>query len=243
MEELASKKRRGVGVYVDYLLFAAVAAPVQWIAQSRGVQLHWAVVFFAFALVESSLIKKLGSSAGYWALGIVRREGAPVVEASIKRRERWWTMALGVGLILKGAKDVVRWTEGLPPLPVFGSGADVGAFLVVSALGAGNVGAGLAILRCRSVGAFMGMAVFVLEAGVLALSWSGIEGWIAARLSIRSELRGRGPVTAEQIAEFQGIFYVTLGVGMILTAVALVFTYLRFRRESVAARGTPLSLG
>jgi len=236
MEELASKKRRFLGVYVDYLLFAAVVAPLLWIAQSRGLELHWAVVFVAFAVVESSLIKTVGSSAGYWALGIVRSGDAAVVEPSIKRRERWWTMLLGVGLILKGAKDVVRWTEGLPPLPVFGSESSLGAFLVVSTLGAGNIGAGLAILRCKPVGALLGMAVFVLEAVALALSWSGIEGWIAARMSIRNELRGRGPVTAEQIAEFQGVFYATLAAGMVLTAVALIFTYVRFRPEYAKAQ-------
>ena len=235
MEEFASKKRRLLGVYVDYLLFAAVAAPVLWIVQSRGLRPHWAVPLVAFAVVESSLIKKLGSSAGYWALGIVRFENGAVVEPSIKRRERWWTILLGVGLILDGTKNVVRWTEGLPPLPVFGSEASVGAFVVISALGAGNIGAGLGILRCKSAGALMGMAVFVLNTGALALSWSGIEGWLAARMSIRNELRGRGPVTAEQITEFQGVFYATLAVGALLTAVGLILAWLRFRREDAEA--------
>ncbi len=236
MEEAASRKRRLLAVYIDYLLFAAIVAPVQWIAQSRGVHLHWAFVIIAFGMLESLLIKRFETSAGYWALGIVRRGDIPVVEPAIKRAERWWTMLLGVGLILEGAKQIVRWTEGLPPLPIFESGPDEVAFLVVSALGAGNIGAGLAILRCRLTGVLVGVLVFVLEGFAFALSWARIDEWLVARLSMRRELRGRGPVTAEEVADFQSIFYVTLAAGMLATVVALLFTYLRFRREQAASR-------
>ena len=48
--------------------------------------------------------------------------------------------------MLEGSKNLVRWTQGLPPLPVFGAEADGGAFLMLSVLGILNMIAGLLVL-------------------------------------------------------------------------------------------------
>ncbi|MEM7138672.1 MAG: hypothetical protein AAF500_18985 [Myxococcota bacterium] len=230
MNPIASKKRRLLAVYIDYLLFAAVAAPVVWFLGRAGYEVHWAVMFFAFAIVESVGLKWARTTPGTRALSIVEHEGKPTVAARVKETERWWTMLLGVSLILEGSKNLVRFTEGLPPLPVFGSENDLGAFAVTALLGAGNIIAGVLILRCRVAGPLLGLGVGAAWASVLALTWDQLDEWGFRRVSIQRELRGQTAVTAEDFEALGGMFQVFAVSALVIGAVLLVLAYVRFRR-------------
>lgn len=237
MDPVASKKRRLLAVYVDYLVFAAVVAPLLWIAGRAGYDVHWAVVFFAFVVVEAAGTKWARSTPGAWALSITERDGTHTVAAPIKQTERWWTMLIGVGMILSGTKSMVRFTEGLPPLPVFGPENELGAFAITTLVGVGTLVAGVLILKCRVAGPLLGLGIGALQSGMIALAWDQLEDWGFRRVAIQRELQGRPAPTGDQVAALWGLFQTGMIVTLLVGVVLLGLAYVRFRRGRAEAVG------
>lgn len=149
----------------------------------------------------------------------------------IKVHEAWWTILLGTALVLEGSKNLVRWTQGLPPLPVFGAEADGGAFLMLSVLGILNMIAGLLVLRCRPIGPLLGLCASALELLSIAVSWPRLDDWLARRVEARRALQGR-EVGADEIEFMQGIYPTGVIAGLIVATVWLILTYVRLRRTN-----------
>ena len=116
---LASRKRRLLAIYVDFVLFSAV----------YGVAHHFAEELLSgnvykllgFALLEACLLLGWKRSVGLHFLSIRRaEEGKLLVDPAIYQRESWLTIFLGVLLLLDGSKAFVRWTTFAVPRPSFG---------------------------------------------------------------------------------------------------------------------------
>jgi hypothetical protein len=246
MNEQASRKRLLLAVYIDFLFFTGLWEPIAWAVRSQGIELHWAVGFLAFAALDWTAVRFLGTSPGSWALGIVRDAEVPTVWHMVRTREAWWTMLLGTLLVLEGSKNLVRWTQGLPPLPIFASGSDEDAFVVLSALGIANMAAGLFVLRCRPIGPLLALGVLALEGLAYAVSWPRIDSWLARRVEVRRALQGR-EVRAEEIEFMQTIFPKMVIIFAVIAVVWIALTYVRFRRplisrpELSSRTGTPAS--
>ena len=205
MNEQASRKRLLLAVYIDFLFFTALWEPIAWVVRSQGIELRWAAGLVAFAALDWVVVRFLGTSPGSWALGIVRDTEGPSVEHTLRTREAWWTMLLGTLLVLEGSKNLVRWTQGLPPLPIFTSGPDELAFVAISVLGIANMAAGLLALRCRPIGPLIALGGSALAALAYAVSWPRIDSWIARRVEVRRALQGR-EVRADEIELMQAMF-------------------------------------
>lgn len=240
MNEQASRKRLLLAVYIDYLFFTGLWEPIAWGVRSQGFDLHWAVGLVAFVALDWVAVRFLGTSPGSWALGIVRDTEVPTVRHMIRTREAWWTMLLGTFLVLEGSKNLVRWTQGLPPLPIFAGGSGEGAFAVLSVLGIANMAAGLLVLRCRAIGPFLALGVSALEGLAYAVSWPRVDSWIARRVEVRRALQGR-EVRADEIEFMQAIFPKLVVVFAAVAVVWILLAYVRFRRSEISRRGDELA--
>ncbi|MGB5351780.1 MAG: hypothetical protein WBN10_19380 [Polyangiales bacterium] len=237
MTHVPSKKRFFLAFYLDYLVFTAFSAPAAWlILQATGFETGWLIHFAVFVVVEWATIRLVGSSPGSWMLGIERGDGPPRVLARIKTTERWWTMLLGVGSVLSGAKAMVRWTEGQPAFPFFGLQSEPAAIAVTTIVGAAVLSAGVLVLRCRWEGALLGIGVSVLQSIAIVLGRPYVEDWMVRAMTHRRQLRGQEPPTLEQMQDMETVFAVVLVVFGTLTILLLLASFVRFRRAGNLGR-------
>lgn len=195
----ASKKRRVLAVYVDFLLFSAAVALVLWALAKFDPSLAdtplWMQVT-TFLIVEAIILKAVAWSPGHWSLGIYRAAvpglgPTPVVSPEIARAERWWTVLLGVLIALEGTKMAVRWTMWHPPVPFMGAQLEFAPSAMFSVVMGGMLCAvGLFVLRCRPKAALVGMALYAIALMSGALSYELWSSWAAADVVARREYQG-----------------------------------------------------
>lgn len=119
---LASRKRKVLAWYLDFLLYLAFFELLGYFGGFFG--LHILIKVAVFVLIEFFVVRKMYSPGCYF-LSIYKAEGetekpAIIVDPTIKSQENWLTMLVGVLFILDGTKSLVRWTEGLPIMPIMG---------------------------------------------------------------------------------------------------------------------------
>lgn len=195
----ASRKRRVLAVYVDFLLFSAAIALVGWALAKFDPSLAVAPLWMqitTFLIVEAIIVKAVAWSPGHWSLGIYRASvpglgPTPVVNPNIANAERWWTVLLGVLIALEGTKMAVRWAMWHPPVPFMGAQLEFVPSAVLSVVVGGMLCAvGLFVLRCRPKAALVGMALYAIALISGALSYELWASWAAADVVARREYEG-----------------------------------------------------
>jgi len=226
----ASTWRLGLALFIDYVLYASLLALLQWLLQPSGITVWWVAGLLAFVVLEVALVRATGSSPGRRTLGVLRRGEALVVARAFEARERWWTVLAGVLGLLEGAKEAVRFTQGLPPPPFMGltlSWDAAGA--IVTTNGLVTMTAGLLVLRVRTVGAALGLAVSLVGLVSWLASWSQIAGWVEARALARQALTGI-VARPEQIAATKWMLPLGALLAGAVGTVWLALVLRRFRR-------------
>lgn len=235
--ERASQKRQLLAIYIDFLLFEAVYQPIAWLGIASGLlEENW-VKFFLFILSTTLVRIRKILSPGQRAVGIVvsktwGKDAVPLVNSQDKRMERWWTVLMGVLLLLEGSKNLVRWTLALPVQPLLGSDSPEWLGVAfVSALGALNVFAGFLVLRANSKGALLGLAVMTTQLACLVSHRSDFSVWAEKSVLARRELQGL-PVREGEIEMAQSMVSTFLPVVLALGILWALLVY-RFLHSSV----------
>ena len=223
------RRRMLLAVYLDLLLFFALTQPLSWLSR-QALQLDVGVGALAIGFVVCELFAlRFGrASPGCWALGIVHADGVRRVLPAWREREAWWTLLVGALGVLSGAKEVTRWTQGLPPPPFMGlplSWDEAAAVVTVSGLL--SMGAALGVLRTSARAAWLGALLSALGAVSWLASWRQIPAWVEARTIARRALQGI-PVREGEIARMQWILPGGALVGSIVGGVWLLCAWRRF---------------
>jgi hypothetical protein len=203
----ASRRRRLLAVYVDYLLVCIPIALVLWVVSGAFPwirKLELPIKILLFLMVEVLLLKLVKWSPGQKALGIETLspswapiepeapKGAPVVDPWLLRNERWWTILPGVLLVLDGAKLLVRWTEWARTMPFFGVLLDGGSAVAFQiALGVLETGTGLGVLLLRRWAAWAGTAYAVVVLTSFATSAAVLPEHVERETRSRRAAMGR----------------------------------------------------
>jgi hypothetical protein len=197
----ASSRRLVLAVYLDYLLFGVAWTVALWtlaqFAPSSPEGPFW-LKLLIFAVGEFLLLRTIHWSPGHALLSIEprsdRAQGVAnvfVVNPTVLQRERWWTVLLGVLLILDGAKVMVRWIDFSPPLPLFGvalsAGVAVGLALLI---GLGQIGVGVGILQHRIALITFGLFLYGFQILSAVFSWPRLPDWAARVVEARRAFQG-----------------------------------------------------
>jgi hypothetical protein len=227
----SSSKRNLLALYLDFVLFSAIFTPAAWlIKRAGGPEIAPMMSYVLFGLVWIGFLRALGVSPGRWAIGISRGPEA-VVDGSILDRETWWTMLAGTLLVLEGSKNLVRWTQGLPPPPLLGeAGPEAAAFATVCVIGLANVAAGIQTLRTNPLGAFVGAGIVALESAATILNRQAFRDWAEGSVTARRALQGI-PVRHGEVEFMQDVASMYLPIGLALGVVWLVAVAIHFQRE------------
>lgn len=229
----SSSMRRLLAFYLDFLVFSALLTPTAWVIERLGgsavTPMQGCVLF---VLLRVALVRFVGTSPGRWCLGI--SPDSSTVDVSIANREAWWTMLAGTLLVLEGSKNLVRWTEGLPPQPFLGNGvSDTTALAVLCLLGLLNLVAGVLILRTHAIGSFLGASVVTFETLATLAHRQAFRDWVASSVSARRAIQGIPP-RAGQIAFMQDFVSSYLPLVMAAGAFYLVVVGVRLLRRRTA---------
>ena len=205
----ASRRRLLLAIYLDYLLFGApwtiaTAALEQFWPGMKRLSFPLEVGFFL--ALEALLMARVRWSPGQYCLGIVTSERSPfapigpgekpayLVNPWLLAHERWWTILLGVLVILDGAKAVTRWTRWHSPVPFMGVHLPFEASVACMVLfGLAEVWIGVAALRLMPVVRPLGLAVFGLLAASTVMSWGLMPDWIERYVVARRAAMGMTP--------------------------------------------------
>ena len=247
---VASRKRRVLAGYLDYLLLGGPWAVAMWFLADSLPPLQRAsfplklVIFF---LLEVVALKLLMWSPGQYCLGIVAFRRSPFaapqdssaakasygVDPHLFFHERWWTMLFGVLAVLSGTKDLVRWTMWHVPLPVMGVQLTEQASIRLQVLvGAAEIFIGVAALRLNPLVLPVGLAVYGFQVVSTVLSWPLLPGWVETYVRERRSYQGLTPRPGE--AEFmQAVVPIGMVVLGVVAALWSVFVGRRARQAGV----------
>ena len=220
---LASRRRRLLAIYLDYLILGPVFHLAFW-AIERSVpairSMELPIRLAGFAIIEWVLVDRFKWSPGNYALGIRLRplspletpiepgatRFAPIVDPRLLAHERWWTLLAGVLFVLDGAKVMVRWTEWARPMPFFGAALEPATSAPIQVVvGAIEFAIGIGVLRLHPLAPPAGIAFHLLLAASTIMSWSLLGDWIAIDLAGRRAAQGR-MVRPEEIRNMQAVF-------------------------------------
>jgi hypothetical protein len=251
----ASRKRLFVAGYLDYLIVGVPLALAVHLITSQWQEMQrasWPIRMAFFLTLEFVLMKKTQWSPGMRAMGIVAfrrspferpndpRESRPayLVEPAIFHRERWWTILLGVLLILDGARVAVRWTLWHAPMPLMGmQPGETAAILIRIVTGALEIVAGAGVLRLSRPGVALGAGVLGFQIVSWLTSWSLLPGWAAREVLARRAAAGAAPRQGE-IAFMQSFAPVVMVAGGLLVMGWLVLAGWRVRRANQPGAGS-----
>lgn len=248
---IASKKRRLLAVYIDFIIFNAAWGLIIWGAAQLVPALQdlpGPTKFAVFLGVELALFRFVRWSPGNQLLGIrpgftagFASSGQPSLLSSelfadpeLLLRERWWTILFGVFALLEGLKSLVRWTIFAPPQPIFGmETSPMVSALVFVLSGICECLVGFAALRLHPV--VLPAAIFVYGGTAISaiLSLKLLPAWIEAYTHARRAYQAV-PVRPGEVELMQAL----LPAFVLLPAVLLVwavFVFLRSRRGTAAA--------
>jgi hypothetical protein len=250
----ASRKRRILAWYLDFLIIGAPWALVVWglaaavpVIQTYSLPMQ-AVLVLA---INSMLLRGASWSPGHWLLGIHKvmikppgdgdtssqREPIFIVEPCLKSGERWWTILFGVFSILNGAKSLVRWTFWAPTMPVMGVQPSEGAAIVVCLIfGVLECALGCATLRLRPAILIVGPIFYGATLVSLLLSWSLLTAWAERYVIARLEYQGR-PGQEDQVEFMQTIMPIGLVAGGAIAGIWMVLVLMRVRRARAEISG------
>ncbi len=225
-----SLQRRLIGVYVDYLVFSALWMPLAYGMRAQVPALgRWSTILAAFALFEVLAFVRPGATPGPWALGIRRGAEGAHVGARIRARERWWTLLVGVLGLSEGAKEVVRFTQGLPPPPFMGfdlSWEQAGAVVTLS--GVLYLITGIGVLRTSTGAAAFGVALCTASLVSWLTSLEQVPAWAEARTIARRAAQGM-VARPEEIAFMQKVLPGGALLAGVVSALWLFFVVRHFR--------------
>lgn len=237
----ASKKRKAIAIYIDFLLFSASVTLIVWALGRLDPDLSdtqlW-IQLVLFAVVEWVLLKVFSWSPGYWALGIYRSSepGSAdnlVVDPRIRVSERWWTILFGVLAVLDGTKSAIRWALWHPPIPFMGFQLPQMTSVVISvSIGCALCVVGLLVLRCYRGAALAGVALYGIALVSSILSYDLWVSWAALDVVARREYQGL-PVREGEVEFMQQFVPVATMIAPALMAVWLGFIIRRFQRQVV----------
>lgn len=242
--EGASFKRRLLAWYVDLLLYSGPYGILLWVVADVVPDvplISWPVKIAIFVGYEFVLLRFVGTTPAYWALGIrpgpLLIPGGPDVPQEIrtalvndpwiKLNERWWTMAFGVLCVLDGAKAFVRWTMWTPPGYLFGvqlGTATSGLISLVS--GALLCAVGIAALRLDRKVLPLGLAFYGYSLLSTVAGWKHYPDWIEQYVFARKAYQGR--TVGEGEVEFMQSIVPPMAVGwMVVMILWLIVVSLR----------------
>ncbi|MET0340689.1 MAG: hypothetical protein ABW252_06790 [Polyangiales bacterium] len=236
-----SRKRLLLAIYVDLLLFTTVSQLASWLVAQRAFSPSLPVAAFAFAAIELGILR-VGGSPGTWSLGIVRHEGVRAVLPAWPRRERWWTVLVGVLALLSGAKEATRWTVGLPPPPFMGLTLSWDqAAAVITTSGIVSILAGVGVLRTHARAALLGLAINLVTTTSWVASSAQIPAWVEARTRAQRAQQGL-PQREGDIERLTWMLRGGVLFGGVVGGVWLLVAWRRFRRldHEEAAEGAAL---
>lgn len=228
-----SKKRKLLAIYIDLLAFGVIWAHLSYFLS--GTFENAVVSLIVFCVIEFVLVKNM-LSPGFYLLSIHRIKAEPsenpaekkrrfleIVDPNIKKNENWVSILFGVLFLNSGAKGVVRWTEGLPTLPLFGFESSSEASILISIiLGIATICIGCAVLKLnKKVLWGTVLYLFLLNAG-LYMGRHQLPTVIERVLIQKSEAQGR-QVSREEI-KFLGKFVPALGLVMSVFSLGILFT-------------------
>lgn len=193
----ASKKRRLLAIYLDFLFFSAAWGILEFSLSAQT--LPGLARLTAFAILEVLVYRYLYPPGKHLlSIGV---DGT--VDAAIRSRESWVTMALAVFLVLDGSKQLVRWAEMPVQQPFFGLLPERNLQIAVNVLsGLLFILAGYGFFKLRSFGLWLTLALATAGIASAAFSWELWDSAAAEWVRIRREVQGR-PVHDGEIAFMQ----------------------------------------
>jgi hypothetical protein len=244
----ASRKRRLLAVYLDFIIFGVAWAFVRMalyalLPELRALDLPLRIL--AFALVEAILYKLFSWSPGNWLLSVqyvdmrvllrdyMRKPGkkAAIVDAEVKQGESWLTLLTGVMLMNEGLKSIVRWTMWTPAVPLFGyeTGPELSAVCLM-AMGFVECSIAFLIFKLRKFAFLTSMVYFSGVLASVALSWNLWDPWVEEMVYRRRAYQGI-PVREGEVEFMQ-----TMTPELFLTAIALYVILLFLIRKRLSRK-------
>jgi hypothetical protein len=184
---LASKKRRLLSLYIDFLLFMTLWGILSYyLAPDRNMP-FW-LPYIAF-VVARTLLTKFYGSIGDSFLSIDRDSFC--VDDDIYRRENWLSILLGLLFILEGTKQLVRWTQMFVAQPSFGFFPDETTQIMIHVVsGSFFILAGYWFLKLDIRGFIVGIGVTITHLISDGLSWNLWDPVVEQMVLTRREVQG-----------------------------------------------------
>jgi len=242
---LARRGRVLLAAYVDLLIFSVPWAYFVAITdrlvpgfapQPRLIQ------YAAFAIVEIVVLNRTSLSPGARLLGIrfveakrglskidvVWGNRIPFVDRDLRTSESWFSILVGLYLLLDASKALVRWTMYSPPLPLFGiQTTPLGGALTSLTIGAVETFIACLVLRMRVGALMLGAPFYGLLALSAAVSWNLWDDWAARYVVARRAYEGL-PVRPGEIESLQSMSPELVIIGMAFTGALILLLTGRF---------------
>lgn len=233
---LASRKRRLLAIYLDYLFFSSI-----W-----GVVLYGLLKWYEFALPGVTKIPVFilvemfaygySFSIGFAFLSIYRvalsqgsesqnPEIALIVDPKIKVNESWFSMLVAFLLFLDGSKAVYRWTLGNPALPLW----DAMTPFVNVCVGLLYFLIAYHLFKLRKRGTRLAIVWMTVWIGYVCLLWNKWDDWVTQTMLLRAERRGRPLQSIEDIEPILRFVPEALVAGGVFVIAILIVLHRKMR--------------
>jgi len=241
----ARRERLLLAACVDLLLFSVpwayfVALTDRLVPGFAAQPFH--TRYLAFAIVELIVLTRTSLSPGARLLGIrfvaansgqskadvLWRNRIPFVDRDLQRSESWFSILVGLWLLLDASKALVRWTMYSPPLPLFGiQTKGLGGVLTSLAIGAVETCIACLVLRMRTGALILGPPFYGLLAVSAAISWNLWDDWAARYVVARRAYEGL-PVRPGEIESLQSMSPELVIAGMAFNGALILLLTKRF---------------
>lgn len=241
----ARRRRMWLAAYVDLLIFsvpwAYLVGVTDRLVPGFAAQ-PWFIRYLAFAIVELIVLSQAPGSPGARLLGlrfiaaksgqsrvdVLWRNRIPFVDRDLHRRESWFSILVGLWLLLDASKALTRWTMYSPPLPLFGiQTSGLGGALTSLTIGAIEVYIACLVLRMRPRALVLGAPFYGLLAVSAAVSWNLWDNWAARYVVARRAYEGL-PVRPGEIESLQSMSPELVIIGMAFNGALLLLLTKRF---------------
>jgi len=196
---LATKKRRLLAVYLDYILFSSFLGLLDYYFLPRS--LNFVERLMVFALLEAIFYTRF-ATFGLWCLGMVRiKDRDPetgkmrrktLVRSDLKENESGLTMFVAILLTLDGLKSMVRWTHEFVPAPFYGMELSREVSIAFDVLLGGlSLYAGVMVFRLTKRGLALGLFALSLNVLVPLTQPKAMTEYFVKRSEVRNERLGK----------------------------------------------------